>query len=135
MTLRVIASMALTCLAPFVGCQSLRYRLNEQNAQASVKSIRSSEKVFVSHNQNGEYATLQELVARDLIDPKLASGTKDGYRFDLSVKGKSYKVTAVPISYNETGSWSFYVDETGIVRGTSLNRPANNNDPPVRYQD
>jgi hypothetical protein len=129
----VIVSVGLACLALFAGCERLRYRLNEQSAQISIKAIRSAEKVFVSNN--GKYGTLQELAASGLIESKLATGMNDGYRFDLSVNGKSYKATAVPITYDETGSWSFYVNETGIIRGTPLNRPANNNDQPVRYQE
>ena len=129
----VVVLVGLACLASFAACDRLRNRLNEQSAQLSIKAIRSAERAFVSGN--GNYGTLQELAARGLVESKLASGMNDGYRFDLSVNGKSYKATAVPITYEKTGSWSFYVNETGIVRGTSLNRPANANDQPVRYQE
>jgi hypothetical protein len=66
---------------------------------------------------------------------QLTTGTKDGYRFNLNVSEQSYKFTAVPVTYDQSGSWSFYVDESGIVRGTADNRPATANDVPVRYQE
>jgi hypothetical protein len=42
-----------------------------------------------------------------------------------------FTLTARPKSYGKDGVRSYFVDETGIVRGTSDNRAAGPNDPPV----
>lgn len=61
-----------------------------------------------------QYATLQELVRREMIDPKLADGVKSGYRFQvtLSKKGTAFTITAIPVS-PKTGTRRFFVDQTG----------------------
>ena len=43
----------------------------------------------------------------------------------------SFSVQARPNSYRETGVRSYYVDESGIIRATVKNRPANKNDAPI----
>ncbi len=61
------------------------------------------------------------------IDPVLGEGLKSGYTFNL-VPGNlqpdgaylSYFITAWPVVYNSTGIRSFYVDETGVLRGQDI---------------
>ena len=64
------------------------------------------------------------------IDPNLGSGLKSGYTFTLisgnlrvTALGDSYwawSSCAWPISYQSTGVRSFYVDESGVVRGSDV---------------
>lgn len=66
---------------------------------------------------------------------QLASGTKRGYRYDLSVGQGSYTVTAVPVEYEVTGSWSFYLDESGVIRGSpTKGKTPDINDRPISDQ-
>lgn len=76
-----------------------------------------------------------ELHARDLIDGQLASGTKDGYRYQVNVGNDSFIAIATPVEYDVTGSWSFYVDQSGVIRGcVTRGKLPDINDRPVRYQ-
>ena len=61
------------------------------------------------------------------IDPALAGGTKSGYTYNnipgvVSSDGSiwSWSCAAWPITYQSTGIRSFYVDESGVVRGEDI---------------
>jgi len=60
------------------------------------------------------------------VAEKLASGRRDGYVFELKVPEQpegppeSFSVTAYPSDYGETGTRSFYIDETGMLRGADI---------------
>ena len=132
---RFILSLFLLIIATGLSsCAQTRLRLNQVGAESSLKLIRKAQSVYRSHNQN-RFGTLQELHSADLIDAELASGTKDGYRFDVRAGQDSYTATAVPLEYDVTGSWSFYLDQSGVIRGSpTKGRTAGVNDPPIRYQ-
>ena len=61
------------------------------------------------------------------IDTALASGLKQGYRYTL-IQGSgnprggiwSWSVTAWPMVYRSTGVRSFYIDSTGMIRGSDV---------------
>lgn len=76
-----------------------------------------------------DFGTLQELVAARLIDAELAGGTKWGYAYS-STEAPSFEVRTIPLQYGVTGKWSFYVDETYVLRGDDKGgAEANYNDP------
>lgn len=98
-----------------IGCfTNIEGRLNERQAVASMKAIKSAEKSF--YTSNGRYGTLEELFEANLIDKFLAGGAKQGYRYQLLIKNSSYEVTAVPEQYGAAGDLSFYLNDTGIIR-------------------
>ena len=88
-----------------------------------------------SHPDTGFASSLSELDA--LIDPLLATGNKEGYTFILTAAPRDthgriahYTIVAVPQEYRK-GTPSFYIDETGVERFTTENRPATVSDSPV----
>lgn len=116
-------------------CKETRSRLNEVGAQSSIRLIRQAETTYRSENDQHRFGTLQELHSSGLIDADLASGTKDGYRYDVRIGKDSYTASAVPVEYDVTGSWSFYLDESGVIRGSpTKGRSVGVNDPPIRDQ-
>jgi len=74
--------------------------------------------------------------AADLIDNVLASGVKSGYTFsyqaDAPVNGviRHYSVHADPLARGQTGQYSFYLDDSGVIR-YSATSPATLKDPPL----
>ena len=70
----------------------------------------------------GLYLTLSELhdASPRYVDAELASGTKEGYVFDVSVDREAGKpvftATAVPLEVGETGDRAFIVDQTLEIR-------------------
>lgn len=74
-----------------------------------------------------------------LIEPVLASGKKNDYRFrlmpepaDSSRPVTHYVVVARPVKRLAKGQRSFYTDESGVIRFTSENRAAKVDDPPIK---
>lgn len=95
-----------------------RRAANEGSAIRSLRLIAEAE--FEYQSYFGKYGTLEELAAKGLIAPNLVSGTRHGYNFTLtldSTNPNAFEVTGVPITYGSTGTRSFYVDETYIIRG------------------
>ena len=76
-------------------------------------SVAGGEAAFKS--DGGNYGTLEELVKRSFVSKDLIENY--GYRFDVIVSGNSFQATAVPIEYGKTGRLSFFIDESGVLRG------------------
>ena len=117
-----------------------RIAANEGLAIKSLRTICAAEMTYQAQFQ--KYGTLEELAAASLIDPSLASGTKSGYRFtvtltgeqtsagDLSANSTTFSAGSVPLDYRHSGLRSFFVDETGVVRGAdNVGLPASASDP------
>ena len=64
----------------------------------------------------GSYATLDELVSAGHLTQ---SPQGLGYTIDLTVTedGTGYEVMAVPVEYGPDGRMSFYLDQSGVIRG------------------
>jgi type IV pilus assembly protein PilA len=110
---------------------------NEGSAQASLRTISQAEATYQA--TAAEYGTLQQLAASGLIDPKLASGFKNGYAFTVKLDSENpegFEVTGVPETYGKTGIRSFYIDETLVMRaGDNYGGPSTKMDEPVDSYD
>ncbi len=95
---------------------------------AALKAIQTLSTAQVQYNsQFGRYArSLNELgpSGSNLIAADLASGEKQGYRFKLTVTPEGYSIQAVPVVFGQTGSRTFYTDQTLIVRENFDPKPA-----------
>jgi|SRR5215213_7010338 len=99
-----------------------RRAANEGSAMHSLRTITSAEMVYSSTVGEGKYGTLKNLAAQGLIDSALGTGTKNGYNFtvELTTDEMNYQgftVVGVPVTYRSTGTRSFYIDETAVMRG------------------
>ena len=70
--------------------------------------------------------------AADLIDNNLASGEKSGYKYTVTGNPAGYVISAVPVSYNSTGSRTFYSDQTMQIRQNYGPEPATAQSPELR---
>lgn len=127
--------LLLIVMAGLPSCQQTRYRLNEIGAQSSLRLIRKAEATYRSQDGQNRFGTLQQLHSSGLIDADLASGAKNGYRFDVRVGKDSFTAIATPQEYDVTGSWSYYLDESGVIRGNvTKGKLPGINDAPIRDQ-
>jgi type IV pilus assembly protein PilA len=62
--------------------------------------------------------------AADLIGNDLAQGEKSGYRFTVTGNQGGYAINASPISYNTTGSRTFYSDQSMVIHENYGPEPA-----------
>lgn len=103
---------------------------NETAAMARLRAIAAAEASY-GVESGGEYGTLDQLIQRRYInDP--SNGKLTGYRFEIQVKPGGFQVTAVPEKFGVTGTRSFYVDETNVIRAADKKgQPATASDPEV----
>jgi hypothetical protein len=86
--------------------------------------------------------------AAGLVDAELAGGSKDGYAIrykiappaehlpeDEAVKAETFSLAASPTEYGTTGGRSFFLDSSGVLRGTDKQgSAATTNDPRIAPQ-
>jgi type II secretory pathway pseudopilin PulG len=100
-----------------------RRAANEGSAINALRVIHQAEMTYQSTAGNGYFGTLGELERQNLINAQLARGTRSGYKFEVDPNLKdsdglpAFAVVAVPTDYPSTGKRSFFVDETGVIRG------------------
>jgi len=103
-----------------------RARMYSQET-AAIGAIRTLHTAQVQYySQYGRYATsLTELgpptsgaaspAAADLIGNDLAGGTKQGYKFTLTGNASGYAINANPEAFGNSGSRTFYSDQSMVV--------------------
>jgi len=111
---------------------------NEGSAMQTLTNISSAEATYQSTVGNGNYGTLTDLRRQSLISAEVASGIKSGYQYKIDVQSGAngspagFTAVAVPTQYGSTGERSFFIDETGVLRGEdSHGLDANRSAPPV----
>ena len=88
---------------------------NESIARNVLRTIAWAQATFRKNKGNGRYGSLDELSAEGLFMKDLIE--RYGYKVELSVLSNRFEVTATPVEYGKTGKRSFYIDESGILRG------------------
>ena len=68
----------------------------------------------------------------DLIDATLAAGTKSGHKFTMTGNASGYVINVVPESYGNSGSRTFYSDQTMTIRQNYGQEPATINSPEMK---
>lgn len=94
-----------------------------QNIAVTQRYVKSG--YFFDRDNDGEseYADTEDLSHIDYLysDFSAASSEQHGYNIQIDVvKEKRFHVVARPMTYGTTGKKSFYIDESGILRGEDL---------------
>ncbi|HVS81368.1 MAG TPA: hypothetical protein VHE60_06520 [Pyrinomonadaceae bacterium] len=103
--------------------------MNEAIAESLLRMISSAEASYQATAGNGSYGSLDKLVEAKLVQKEMFD--KYGYNIQLSASGNQFEATATPIEYGKTGKRSFFVDQSGVIRGddhgggpaTALDKP------------
>jgi type IV pilus assembly protein PilA len=113
-----------------------RRAANEGSALHAMRDFSSAEESYFS--VYGKYGTLEQLAAANLIDDQLASGTRNGYRFKITLPisasraEQGFETFAVPAEYPNTGRRSFFMNQTGVICGADKHGiEATSLDPPL----
>jgi hypothetical protein len=88
---------------------------NESIARSLLQTVASAEATFQSTKGDGRYGTLEELLTEGLISKDLLE--KYGYKIDVAVSSNRFEAVAIPVEYGRTGRISFFVDQSGVLRG------------------
>lgn len=96
-------------------------RANEAAAHASLRVIATAQEQFRRRSQAGMYGSLEELGRRDLIVGELAAASaperaRNGYCYKLAPGEFDWSCTALPALPGVSGDYSYFVDQSGIIR-------------------
>ena len=127
----VVAIIVVLLAISVPGILRQRMTANEAAAVTSLKTI-SWAAITYRTSHSSFPVVLADLNSSEpvYIDSVLASGTKQGYLFNLTGSTNSFNVTAIPSIQNITGVRNFYVDVSGVIRA-SANGTADNASSPL----
>jgi hypothetical protein len=105
--------------------------MNEMIAISALSMIAGAEETYKAGPGKGTYGSIDMLANEKLVQKDVFE--KYGYHFDVNVSGDHFEATAAPAEYGKTGKRSFFLDQTGIVRGDDHGGgPASSADKPVQ---
>jgi type IV pilus assembly protein PilA len=114
----VIAAIAIPNLL------AARMAADESAAIRSLRVLHQAEQTYKATTGKGvNYGTLNDLQNDSLISKDMALEIRSGYRFRVNLfeptseSPASFAVMAVPFVYGSSGRRSFFIDETGVIRG------------------
>jgi hypothetical protein len=103
---------------------------NERMAIGMMYTIGQAEKSY--KHLHGSFGTLEQLIAADLVQAD--SVERSRYKFDISISGDKFEITAVPMEYGKSGKVSLFIDESFVLRGGDKNgASASASDPLLGY--
>ena len=88
---------------------------NEAIAQSALRMVVSGEATYQATKGDGNYGTLDQLVEQSLVPKDFLQ--QYGYKIELTVVGPKFEASAVPMEYGKSGKMSYFIDETGVLRG------------------
>jgi Protein of unknown function (DUF3352) len=89
--------------------------MNERMTLGGLGMIAAAEREFRSGKGAGSFGTIEQLIDEQLISRDQTENS--GYKIEIIAGGTRFEASAVPIEYGKTGKISYFVDETGVVRG------------------
>lgn len=92
-----------------------RRAANEGSAIYNLRKLVEAESTFQATRGNGQFGSMLELQDAHLVEPVLAGGLKNSYRFRVTNLGETFEVTASPLQYPSGGTRSFYFSSSDNV--------------------
>jgi hypothetical protein len=89
--------------------------MNEMIAINVLQLIAHGEENYKKTAGNGSYGSIDELVEHKLLGKEMLD--KYGYRFVVSTNAHGFEAVATPVEYGKSGKRSFFIDQSGVVRG------------------
>jgi type IV pilus assembly protein PilA len=129
----VIAIILIILAVAMPKLSKSRMYAQEMAALQAIKALHQAETMYYS--QYGKYAgSLAELgppttgaagpAAADLIQEDLATGEKQGYKFTVAASQGGYIINAAPVAFGNSGSRTFYSDQSMTIRQNFGQEPA-----------
>jgi prepilin-type N-terminal cleavage/methylation domain-containing protein len=117
----VVAIIGIIAAIAIPNLLASRRAANEGSAQQSLRTISSAEATYWSTAGNGNYGSMANLVAQNLVDSVLGANVKSGYNFAVSGNtATAFVAAAAPTSITfpqATGTREFCIDQTGVLNG------------------
>jgi type IV pilus assembly protein PilA len=132
----VIAIIGILVTGAVPNLLRARMSAHELSAIGSCKTILAAQTDYNNNSSPHSFAASMSVLGTGynaggvrFIDDNLAKGLRMGYVFHLQAGGMvlvpgqilpsftAWSVTAWPVAYGSTGVRTFYIDETGVIRG------------------
>jgi len=124
--------LSLVTATTIVSEQLASLRSNEAMAQGRLQMINIAQSEY--KESTGRYGTMEELKAAGHFREEYQTTEIEGYEIKISASGDKFEATATPKHYPKLGRRSFYLDQTGILRGGDLSaKTASASDDPIDY--
>jgi type IV pilus assembly protein PilA len=131
----VVAIIGIIAAIAIPNLLASRRAANEGSAQQTLRTLHSSEATYQATFGQGNFGSLLELKAGNLIDSVLAANTKSGFTFTIAptplvvnVSPALFYATAMPLvtsGVSQTGTRRFAIADDGVMHGdTTLTLPA-----------
>jgi len=88
---------------------------NERSAIGTMYLMAQAEVDYQTKKGAGTFGTLEQLIAEGFFTEQVLKDR--GYRFEVTLLGNKFQITAVPDEYGKTGNRSYFVDQSLILRG------------------
>jgi hypothetical protein len=122
--------LSLFAASSLVSQKLVTIRSNESMALWKLQMIHTAQSEY--KNKTGRYGTLEEINSQapgHIPEENISTGV-NGYEIKLSVSGDGYEATATPTGYPKLGRRSYYMNQTGLVRGADAGgKPATESTP------
>jgi type IV pilus assembly protein PilA len=140
--LLIVISIILIILA--IAVPKMNKQMQGAREMAVIREIGSIHQAETQYySQFGKFAgTLAQLgppvsgadgpEAANIIPKVLADGKKNGYTYTLVATPSGYTIQAVPDSFGNTGSRTFYSDQTLVIRNNWGQEPATAASPEIK---
>jgi prepilin-type N-terminal cleavage/methylation domain-containing protein len=140
--LLIVISIILVILA--IAVPKMNKQMQGAREMAVIREIGSIHQAETQYySQFGKYATnLSQLgppvsgadspEAANIIPKVLADGKKNGFTYTLIATPSGYAITAIPDSFGNTGSRTFYSDQTLVIRNNYGQEPATPASPEIK---
>jgi type IV pilus assembly protein PilA len=135
----VVAIIGIIAAIAIPNLLASRRAANEGSAQSSMRTLHSSQATYQATSGNGNYGSLADLRAVQLVDAQLAGGVKSGYNFTMAAVAATLDATTGAITspalftatgnpatsaagVTQTGTRRFGIDQSGnfVVDATTL---------------
>jgi prepilin-type N-terminal cleavage/methylation domain-containing protein len=103
---------------------------HEIAAMRAIQALHAAEMQFYS--QNDRFAASLAELGPKMISPELATGKKGGYQFRIDLNPDGYGIHADPVTFDVSGSRTFYSDQTMIIRENRGSAPATAESPEAK---
>ncbi len=131
----VVAIIAIIAAIAIPNLLRARLASNESSAIGALRTLSSAQSTFQSSAINdadvdgtGEFGSLVQMsqAVPPFIDEVLGAGAKSGYLFTITTIGVAnsdevmWEAQANPVAFGQSGNRTFYVDESGVLRGSDV---------------
>jgi type IV pilus assembly protein PilA len=119
----IVVPMAVIAAIAIPNLLASRRAANEGATIATLRKIHSAESTYQATAGDGSYGTMDQLLSQQLLPAEMGTMQHFGYKFNIVTEPStreapaSFRAVAVPLTYGNSGRRSFYIDETGVIRG------------------